>query len=44
MNEDGSSTVVVTAFSDAANGDIGINASANNWAHYRGHPGGRHRS
>ena len=32
MNEDGSSTVVVTSFSDAANGDLGINASANNWA------------
>src|SRR5215468_10421489 len=26
MNEDGSSTVVVTSFSDAANGDLGINA------------------
>ena len=32
MNEDGSSTVVVTSFSDAANGDLGVNASANNWA------------
>jgi flagellin-like hook-associated protein FlgL len=32
MNEDGSSSVVVTSFSDAANGDLGINASANNWA------------
>ena len=32
MNEDGSSTVVVTSFSDAANGDLGINTSANNWA------------
>ncbi|HET9715318.1 MAG TPA: hypothetical protein VFP60_03950 [Pseudolabrys sp.] len=32
MNEDGSSTVVVSSFSDTANGDLGINTSANNWA------------
>jgi flagellin-like hook-associated protein FlgL len=31
MNEDGSSTVVVTSFSDAANGDLGVNSAANNW-------------
>src|SRR4026209_339037 len=32
MNEGGRWSVVVTSFSDAANGDLGINASANNWA------------
>ena len=32
MNEDGSSTVVVTSFNDTANGDIAVNGSANNWA------------
>ena len=32
MNEDGSSTVVVTSFSDAANGDLAINGAANNWS------------
>ena len=32
MNEDGSSSVVVTSFNDAANGDLGINAATNNWA------------
>lgn len=32
MNEDGSSTVVVTAFNDTTAGDLAINAAANNWA------------
>ena len=32
MNEDGTSTVVVTAFNDTANGDLAINTAANNWA------------
>jgi flagellin-like hook-associated protein FlgL len=32
MNEDGSSTVVVSSFNDAANGDIAVNSATNNWA------------
>ena len=32
MNEDGSSSVVVTSFNDTAAADIAVNTSANNWA------------
>jgi len=31
MNEDGTSTVVVTSFNDTTAGDLAINAAANNW-------------
>jgi flagellin len=32
MNEDGSSTVVVTSFNDTTAGDLAVNTAANNWA------------
>jgi flagellin-like hook-associated protein FlgL len=32
MNEDGTSTVVVSSFNDTSAGDLAINSAANNWA------------